>query len=59
MIMNKGRITQVMGPVVDVVFEDGELPFINLSKMRLKSRITVKNASWKLPSTLETTRCAV
>src|SRR5699024_11732463 len=26
--MNKGRITQVMGPVVDVVFEDGELPFI-------------------------------
>ena len=28
MIMNKGRITQVMGPVVDVVFEDGELPFI-------------------------------
>ena len=28
MIMNKGRITQVMGPVVDVVFEDGGLPFI-------------------------------
>ena len=28
MNMNKGRITQVMGPVVDVVFEDGELPFI-------------------------------
>ena len=26
--MNKGRITQVMGPVVDVVFEDGGLPFI-------------------------------
>ena len=26
--MNKGRITQVMGPVVDVVFEDGDLPFI-------------------------------
>ena len=26
--MNKGRITQVMGPVVDVVFEDGALPFI-------------------------------
>ena len=26
--MNKGRITQVMGPVVDVLFEDGDLPFI-------------------------------
>ncbi len=26
--MNKGRIVQVMGPVVDVVFEDGNLPFI-------------------------------
>ena len=26
--MNKGRIVQVMGPVVDVLFEDGELPFI-------------------------------
>lgn len=26
--MNKGRIVQVMGPVVDVVFEDGELPYI-------------------------------
>lgn len=26
--MNKGRIVQVMGPVVDVVFEDGNLPSI-------------------------------
>ena len=26
--MNKGRIVQVMGPVVDVLFEDGELPNI-------------------------------
>ena len=26
--MNKGRIAQVMGPVVDVVFEDGNLPCI-------------------------------
>ena len=26
--MNKGRIVQVMGPVVDVVFEDGNLPRI-------------------------------
>ncbi len=31
--MNKGRIVQVMGPVVDVVFENGDLP---LSKMPLK-----------------------
>ena len=56
MIMNKGRITQVMGPVVDVVFEDGELPFI---KDALEVENNGKNASWKLPSTLETTRCAV
>ena len=26
--MNKGKIVQVMGPVVDVVFEQGELPDI-------------------------------
>ena len=26
--MNKGRIVQVMGSVVDVLFEDGELPYI-------------------------------
>ena len=26
--MNKGRIVQVMGPVFDVVFENGDLPFI-------------------------------
>ncbi len=26
--MNKGRIVQIMGPVVDVLFEDGELPDI-------------------------------
>ena len=26
--MNKGKIIQVMGPVVDVVFENGELPSI-------------------------------
>ena len=26
--MKKGRNVQVMGPVVDVLFEDGELPFI-------------------------------
>ena len=26
--MNKGKIVQVMGPVVDVIFEQGELPDI-------------------------------
>ena len=28
MSVNKGRIVQVMGPVVDVLFEDGNLPYI-------------------------------
>ena len=26
---NKGKIIQVMGPVVDVEFEDDDLPYIN------------------------------
>lgn len=26
--MNKGKIIQVMGPVVDVAFENGDLPHI-------------------------------
>lgn len=26
--MNKGRIVQVLGPVIDVEFENGDLPFI-------------------------------
>ena len=26
--MSKGKIVQVMGPVVDVVFEDGDLNYI-------------------------------
>ena len=34
--MNKGRIVQVMGPVVDVVFEDGDLP-------RIKDALQVEN----------------
>ena len=34
--MNKGRIVQVMGPVVDVVFEDGNLP-------RIKDAMQVEN----------------
>ncbi len=32
--MKKGKIVQVMGPVVDVEFENNELPLI--SKMHLK-----------------------
>ncbi|UOR11262.1 F0F1 ATP synthase subunit beta [Halobacillus amylolyticus] len=27
--MSKGRVTQIMGPVVDVTFDDGQLPEIN------------------------------
>ena len=27
--MNKGKIIQVMGPVVDVAFENGDLPHIH------------------------------
>ena len=36
--MNKGRIVQVMGPVVDVLFEDGNLPSI-------KDALEVENTS--------------
>ena len=48
--MNKGKIVQVMGPVVDVAFEDGNLPHI-------QDALTVdeqwKDAvSWKWHSTL-------
>ena len=54
--MNKGRIVQVMGPVVDVVFEDGNLPYI-------KDALEVENNGKKCImevcySTLETMRCA-
>ena len=44
--MSKGKIVQVMGPVVDVVFEDGNLP-----EMKLKT--TVKNVLWKFLSIWE------
>ena len=53
--MNKGRIVQVMGPVVDVLFEDGNLPSI---KDALEVENNGKSALWKLHSTLETMRCA-
>ena len=39
--MNKGKIIQVMGPVVDVVFENGELPSI-------KDALVVDNDGKKL-----------
>ena len=46
--MKTGKIVQVMGPVVDVEFEDNDLPFI-------KDALEVDNGenavSWKLHST--------
>ncbi len=54
--MNKGRIVQVMGPVVDVLFEDGELPYI---KDALAGRITEKTVLWKLHSIWETAKYVV
>ena len=52
--MNKGKIIQVMGPVVDVVFQDGNLPFI---KDALE--ITERNVLWKWRSISETMKFAV
>lgn len=53
--MNKGRIVQVMGPVVDVVFENGDLPFI---KDALEVDNNGKKCIMELHSTLEIMRCA-
>ena len=39
--MEKGKIVQVMGPVVDVEFEDQNLPYI-------KDALTVENNGKKL-----------
>ena len=36
-MMNKGRVIQVMGPVVDVKFESGHLPQIN-NALQIKSQ---------------------
>jgi len=44
--MNKGHITQVTGPVIDVKFESGKLP-------RLYNALTVKNAATGETLTLE------
>lgn len=56
-IMNKGKIIQVMGPVVDVVFQDGNLPFIKMTLWKLK--ITERNVLWKWRSISETMKFAV
>ncbi len=48
--MKKGKIVQVMGPVVDV---DLKMAIFRISKMPLKSKITERNASWKLLSIWE------
>ena len=45
--MSKGKIIQVMGPVVDVAFEDDGLP---ISRMPWWWIIRVRSASWKWPS---------
>ena len=54
--MNKGRIVQVMGPVVDVVFEDGNLPCI---KDALQVENNGKTCIWKLRSIWEMMRFVV
>ena len=41
--MKTGKIIQVMGPVVDVEFEDEELPAI-------RDALVKKNVSWRLHS---------
>ena len=48
--MNKGRIVQVMGPVVDVLFEDGNLPSIK-DALEVEIMVSLRygscTASWK------------
>ena len=48
--MSKGKIVQVMGPVVDVVFEDGDLPDI---KDALEVENNGKKCVWKFLSIWE------
>jgi hypothetical protein len=50
-IMNKGRITQVIGPVVDVEFEAGKLPEIYPWFLKLPSiwvKIRYEPSPWTL-----------
>ena len=49
--MNKGKIVQVMGPVVDVVFEQGDF---RISGRPWKWKTTEKNVLWKSHSIWET-----
>ena len=59
--MNKGRVVQVMGPVVDIEFERGQLPEI-LNAVQIKAAaqssgsqdidLTVEVAVHKTPSTI-------
>ena len=49
--MNKGKITQVIGPVVDVVFEGDPLPLISTVKRRA-SRYGGRSAYGKQSGTL-------
>ena len=48
--MSKGKIVQVMGPVVDVVLK---MEICRISKMLLKLKTTVKNVLWKFLSIWE------
>lgn len=48
--MKTGKIIQVLGPVVDVSFEDEELPAI---KDALEVKNGVRSASWKWHSISE------
>lgn len=45
--MNKGKIVQVMGPVVDVEFQEQDLPNI---KDALTVELNGKKSLWRLPS---------
>ena len=41
MSINKGKIVQVIGPVVDILFESGELPkLLNAIEIPLKGKKT-------------------
>ena len=55
--MNKGKIIQVMGPVVDVVFQDGNLPFIK-DALEVENK-RKENVLWKWRSISETMKFAV
>lgn len=47
MEINTGKIVQVLGPVVDVEFDEGKLPLI---KDALTVEVDGKRLLWRLPS---------